>query len=57
MSMTTQVAPNGLDAYWMPFTPNRRFKADPRFVERAEGMYYFTPDDAGSWTGRPASGA
>ena len=33
-----------LDAYWMPFTPNRRFKADPRIVERAEGMYYFTPD-------------
>jgi beta-alanine--pyruvate transaminase len=29
----------------MPFTPNRRFKADPRFVERAEGMYYFTADD------------
>jgi beta-alanine--pyruvate transaminase len=37
--------PNDLDAYWMPFTPNRRFKADPRFVDRAEGMYYYTPDD------------
>jgi beta-alanine--pyruvate transaminase len=36
--------PNSLEAYWMPFTPNRRFKADPRFVERAEGMHYFTPD-------------
>ena len=33
-----------LDAYWMPFTPNRRFKADPRIVTRAEGMYYYTPD-------------
>jgi len=42
--MTPHLAPNSLDAYWMPFTPNRRFKADPRFVERAEGMYYFTPD-------------
>lgn len=28
----------------MPFTPNRRFKADPRLVERAEGMFYFTGD-------------
>ncbi len=36
--------PNDLDAYWMPFTPNKRFKAAPRFVERAEGMYYYTPD-------------
>jgi beta-alanine--pyruvate transaminase len=36
--------PNSLDAYWMPFTPNRRFKADPRFVVRAEGMYYYAPD-------------
>ncbi|MFN3520715.1 MAG: aspartate aminotransferase family protein [Phenylobacterium sp.] len=44
--MTTHFKPaaNSLDAYWMPFTPNRRFKADPRFVERAEGMHYFTPD-------------
>jgi beta-alanine--pyruvate transaminase len=28
----------------MPFTPNRRFKANPRMVDRAEGMFYFTPD-------------
>ena len=32
------------DAYWMPFTPNRRFKATPRLVVRAEGMYYYTGD-------------
>ncbi|MDE2210696.1 MAG: aspartate aminotransferase family protein [Betaproteobacteria bacterium] len=25
----------------MPFTPNRDFKADPRIVVRAEGMYYW----------------
>ncbi len=30
-----------LDEYWMPFTPNRDFKADPRMVVRAEGMYYW----------------
>ena len=26
-----------LDEYWMPFTPNREFKADPQMVVRAEG--------------------
>ncbi len=28
-----------MDAYWMPFTPNREFKHDPKMVVRAEGMY------------------
>ncbi|HRE59671.1 MAG TPA: aspartate aminotransferase family protein [Micropepsaceae bacterium] len=32
---------NALDAYWMPFTPNREFKRNPRMIARAEGMYYF----------------
>jgi beta-alanine--pyruvate transaminase len=27
------------DEYWMPFTPNRDFKHDPKMVVRAEGMY------------------
>ncbi len=35
---------NSLDAFWMPFTPNRAFKADPRMIVRAQGMHYFTPD-------------
>ena len=30
-----------LDEYWMPFTPNRDFKHDPRMVVRAEGMYFW----------------
>jgi len=30
-----------LDEFWMPFTPNRDFKSDPRIVVRAEGMYYW----------------
>src|SRR5690348_2153481 len=34
--------PISLDEFWMPFTPNRDFKSDPRIVVRAEGMYYFT---------------
>ena len=33
-----------LDRYWMPFTANRQFKAAPRLVAEAEGMYY-TSDD------------
>jgi beta-alanine--pyruvate transaminase len=35
---------NDLDAFWMPFTANRQFKAEPRMLARAEGMYYWTPD-------------
>jgi beta-alanine--pyruvate transaminase len=41
MSQLNNAAPS-LDAYWMPFTANRRFKADPRFIARASGMYYYT---------------
>ncbi|UUX94300.1 aspartate aminotransferase family protein [Aquabacterium sp. J223] len=33
-----------LDAYWMPFTANRQFKAAPRLLVRAEGMHYWTDD-------------
>ena len=37
-------APNDLEAFWMPFTPNRHFKANPRLLARAEGMYYTSTD-------------
>jgi beta-alanine--pyruvate transaminase len=30
--------------YWMPFTGNRAFKKAPRMIERARGMFYYTPD-------------
>ena len=33
-----------LDAHWMPFTANRQFKAAPRMLVEAEGMYYKTMD-------------
>jgi beta-alanine--pyruvate transaminase len=42
--MPDTIRPNSLDAFWMPFTPNKAFKADPRMVSRAEGMYYYTTD-------------
>src|SRR3546814_6594227 len=36
--------PNDLDAFWMPFTANRQFKANPRLLVAADGMYYRTHD-------------
>ena len=41
----TALSTNQLDAFWLPFTPNREFKDRPRIIARAEGMYYF--DQAG----------
>jgi len=35
---------NDLDAYWMPFTANRQFKAHPRLIVGANGMYFKTAD-------------
>ncbi len=32
---------NSLQNHWMPFTADRAFKADPRMLVRAEGMYYW----------------
>jgi len=31
-------------AYFMPYTANREFKKAPRLLERAEGLYYYTPE-------------
>jgi len=31
--------------YWMPFTANRQFKAAPRLLKGAKGMYYTTMDE------------
>lgn len=33
-----------LDAYWMPFTANRQFKAAPRMISGASGMHFSTPE-------------
>ena len=33
-----------MSAHWMPFTANRQFKADPRLLSEANGMYYRTPE-------------
>lgn len=33
-----------MSAYWMPFTANRQFKAAPRMLVSASGMFYRTDD-------------
>ncbi len=35
---------NDLDAFWLPFTPNRAFKRGPRLIARAKDMHYYTPE-------------
>jgi len=35
---------NDLDAFWLPFTPNRAFKRAPRLIAGAKDLHYFTPD-------------
>src|SRR6201995_311471 len=37
-------APNDLEAFFMPFTANRAFKARPRLIARAKDMHYYTPE-------------
>jgi beta-alanine--pyruvate transaminase len=43
-SERASVIPNDLEAYWLPFTPNRAFKAAPRLITRAKDMHYYTPE-------------
>ncbi|MDV7104915.1 aspartate aminotransferase family protein [Vibrio sp. TH_r3] len=43
--MGMQSNKESMNAYWMPYTSNRKFKADPRMVAGAEGAYYI--DDKG----------
>ena len=50
-------AASNLDAYWMPYTANRDFKAKPRVISCASGHYYTTDDGtklydtfSGLWT-------
>ncbi len=39
MSTVSPAAPD-LSHLWMPFTANRQFKAHPRLLASAKGMYY-----------------
>jgi beta-alanine--pyruvate transaminase len=44
MNATTPLSRSDMEAFWLPFTPNRQFKSKPRVLSRAKGMYYWTPD-------------
>ena len=44
MSTSSNVAPNDLSAFWMPFTANRQFKKAPRMFVAAKDMHYTTSD-------------
>ncbi|KGF72313.1 omega amino acid--pyruvate aminotransferase [Neosynechococcus sphagnicola sy1] len=43
-SFTVEQTSLDLEAFWMPFTANRQFKAHPRLLVAAEGMYYTASD-------------
>ncbi len=36
--------PNDLEPYWVPFTPNRAFKKEPRLIVGAKDMFYIAAD-------------
>jgi len=42
--MNKPAIPNDLDAFWLPFTPNRAFKQAPRLIAGAKDMHYVTTD-------------
>jgi beta-alanine--pyruvate transaminase len=44
--MTVMTAPNRsrMEPYWLPFTANRAFKANPKLFAGADGMYYTTTE-------------
>jgi beta-alanine--pyruvate transaminase len=44
MNATTPLSRSDMEAFWLPFTPNRQFKAKPRLLSRAKGVYYWTPE-------------
>src|SRR6478609_364812 len=60
MSLATRplapTVPNDLEGFFVPFTPNRAFKKNPRLIARAKDMHYITLDgrkvidgSAGMW--------
>lgn len=44
MTNNGKLSPEELQAYWMPFTANRQFKADPRLVVGADRMHFTLAD-------------
>ena len=44
MASAAKPTANNLEAFWMPFTANRQFKANPRLFTGARDMHYTTHD-------------
>jgi beta-alanine--pyruvate transaminase len=44
MSLAHAPQRNSMDAFWMPFSTTRAFRAQPRLFVGAEGMHYVTDD-------------
>ena len=44
VSNENTAVPNDLESWWMPFTANRQFKANPRLLVGAKDMHYTTHD-------------
>ncbi len=44
MDISLPTSPNDLDAFWMPFTANKQFKAAPRLLVSARDMHYRSHD-------------
>jgi beta-alanine--pyruvate transaminase len=42
--MSQSEVPTQLEPFWLPFSPNKEFKKEPRLIARAEGMYVYAPD-------------
>ena len=40
LSAVSTAPATDLDSFWMPFTANRQFKARPRMLQSAEGLFY-----------------
>lgn len=45
MAYDFSTAANSMEEFWMPFTPQRWFKKEPRVVVRGDGMYYYDQED------------
>jgi beta-alanine--pyruvate transaminase len=43
-NVSAPLSRSDLEAFWMPFTANRQFKAKPRLLAKASGMHYWTPE-------------
>ena len=39
-----QIDQQARQPFWMPFSPNKEFKQEPRMFVRAQGLYCYTPD-------------